>query len=782
MSWISVKEYARIMHVSERAIRKSIASGKYQTRTVPHPSRRDQVSYEVFMDEKAWNEYLDSQGIDQKSAELRNCGTAEPECGTAEPENRIDEPIDEPVREPVLTNQNGELFGEPVAKESLSPGDQFREQGMVPVSTIRDDRKVQSSEAEPKALSSVVLTDKAEFESYPRVSRDIAYARLEIVKTWIDEKQKAKLDGVKVGDLETSFIRQLKIGKLCAPAIDTLTRNGEVRLSIRTVYRWEKAWKDNDSTYPIALVDKYVRTRSKKDQQYARSWIKMQAVDPRGHSIVDIVRLAETAVPGFDMSYRTVARIVEKARQDKFVGAALTGPTAWKNKARPHIRRVNDCIPGDKWEADGKTMNVFVMSPFWFHNDKSVRDLIRPVIVCWLDVSTWMITGWATWLSESWHLARTAFVDGMQKCGVPKSITYDGGGSFFNIYTNPEIFAGRKSQTAAVKEAKRLLASGYRGFYEQFGVEKKIKTIPGNSESKQIEPAWGAIFGDWEKRQFAYVGKDISSRPEWMRMTSKKLIKTYKDKIMTWDEYTRSIGEYINEWNNRPRPGLTRLDGSPASPIEAYMEFEHHKPTKEIIEHACWHPRQTVVQRDGVYLDGLLYRHPAFGVYLGQSVLVEYDERNRFEADIATLSGEKLAQPARLVIPGMHMDDEQSKLAMMDRARYERELKQVYLERVNNGESVTMQEMNSITARVELMLQDQSRRQEKEKDMGLPSPERKTHKNLPAPEIEAEFESLEDEFAQCTLKPTPEAEQTEEDAIIDDVLNDLHKIGLRSTR
>jgi hypothetical protein len=464
------------------------------------------------------------------------------------------------------------------------------------------------------------------------------------------------------------------------------------------------------------------------------------------------------------------------------VGAVLSGPTAWKNNARPHIRRVNDCSPGDKWEADGKTMNVFVMSPFWFHNDKSVRDLIRPVIVCWLDVSTWMITGWATWLSESWHLARTAFVDGMQKCGVPKSITYDGGGSFFNIYTNPEIFAGRKNQTAAVKEAKRLLASGYRGFYEQFGVEKKVKTIPGNSESKQIEPAWGAIFADWEKRQFAYVGKDISARPEWMRMTSKKLIKTYKDKIMTWDEYVRSIGEYINEWNNRPRPGLTRLDGSPASPIEAYMQFEHSKPTKEIIEHACWHPRKTVVQRDGVYLDGLLYRHPAFGVYLGQSVLVEYDERNRFEADIATVSGEKLAMPARLVIPGMHMDDEQSKLAMIDRAHYERELKQVYLARVNSGESVTMQEMNSITARVDMMLQDQSRRQEKEKDMGLPGPERKTHRNQPAPEIEAEFESLEAEFAQCVPQAEPETERTAEDDIIDDVLNDLHKIGLRSTR
>jgi hypothetical protein len=187
---------------------------------------------------------------------------------------------------------------------------------------------------------------------------------------------------------------------------------------------------------------------------------------------------------------------------------------------------------------------------------------VRPVLVAWLDTATWMITGWATWLSESWHLVRTSFVDSMGRAGVPRVVVYDGGGSFHNIWTDPQGFASRKRETAAVKKARELIAKGYPGFYEQFGVEKRTKTIPGNSESKQIEPAWGDIFGEWERQQFAYVGKDFSSRPEWMRMTNLGLLKKHAKQIMTWDEYVESIGQYINEWNNRPRPSWRDWTGA----------------------------------------------------------------------------------------------------------------------------------------------------------------------------------------------------------------------------
>ena len=59
MAWISVKDFAALQGVSERAIRKGIASGRYNVREIPHPSRRDQVSYEIW---------------------LKSAG---PECGTA---------------------------------------------------------------------------------------------------------------------------------------------------------------------------------------------------------------------------------------------------------------------------------------------------------------------------------------------------------------------------------------------------------------------------------------------------------------------------------------------------------------------------------------------------------------------------------------------------------------------------------------------------------------------------------------------------------------------------
>jgi hypothetical protein len=209
---------------------------------------------------------------------------------------------------------------------------------------------------------------------------------------------------------------------------------------------------------------------------------------------------------------------------------------------------------------------------------------------------------------------------------------------------------------------------------------------------------------------------------------------------------------------------------------------------KEVVEHVCWHPRKAVVQRDGVYLDGLLYRHPAFGCYLGQSVLVEYDERNRWECQIATMSGAKLALPARLVVPGMHMDDEQSQRAMIDRAHYEKELKAVYLARANQGDAITMQEMNSITARVDELLQDQSRRQEREKAEVFPADHadrkritQKVNRELGTVNGEA-FESVEDEFAGCEAVEAEAVGVDEDDRLINEISKDLGNLGLRSTR
>jgi len=148
--------------------------------------------------------------------------------------------------------------------------------------------------------------------------------------------------------------------------------------------------------------------------------------------------------------------------------------------------------------------------------------------------------------------------------------------------------------------------------------------------------------------------------------------------------------------------------------------------------------------------------------------------------------------PARLVIPGMHMDDEQSVLAMRDRARYEKQLKAVYLARVNQGDAITMQEMNSLTHQVDLTLQDQARRQEIEKAAVFPadSADRKrisqislTQRKAGEQQRKAEgFESVEAEFAECMPVMEELSVVDDDDILIQEINKDLSNIGLRSTR
>ena len=51
MAWISVKDFAHMKGISERAVQKAIAKGRYETKEIAHPSRKDQVAYLVWTDE-----------------------------------------------------------------------------------------------------------------------------------------------------------------------------------------------------------------------------------------------------------------------------------------------------------------------------------------------------------------------------------------------------------------------------------------------------------------------------------------------------------------------------------------------------------------------------------------------------------------------------------------------------------------------------------------------------------------------------------------------------------
>jgi hypothetical protein len=160
-------------------------------------------------------------------------------------------------------------------------------------------------------------------------------------------------------------------------------------------------------------------------------------------------------------------------------------------------------------------------------------------------------------------------------------------------------------------------------------------------------------------------------------------------------------------------------------------------------------------------------------------MLLEYDERNRFECTVATMSGEKLAEPARMLIPGYHLGDDASKLAMIDRAQYEKALKAVYLAAINSGEAVTIQEVNRITARVDMLLQDQSRTQETIKDRTMDAQPKTISIKKPKDLTFDPLESLEGEFVDC-IPVAKDEEPDEDDEFLASLKDDFTNIGIRS--
>lgn len=574
-----------------------------------------------------------------------------------------------------------------------------------------------------KHLPAVLQKEKATFEVACSEDRSVAWARLGVVKAFYEVHDIAAKAGKCKGEADEMFMKKLDARDILADEMRTL---GVVTLGLSTIKRWATAHKKSGNVaYPVALIPRkrgaVGRKRIKADTIRAR--IRFLASDDVNLPATIIYRkvLREN---GFTdetcpMSPSTVYNLVNRVRKDELMMAARKGKEAYKNRVKPHLHRLNDCEPGDIWESDGHTMNNVCYNPFFY--EEGYKHLLRPVMMAWLDVATGMCTGWALYSSENFHLMVTSFADGIAKWGVPRKVRLDNGSAYKNVYTAPDYFAYRKNkkQTAAQRTALALLGRGFKGFYQECGVEKVQYVIPGNAESKQIEPAWRYMLVEFEKSASLFMGETTADRPDKYSVSYKKLIKEYGDQILTWNEYVRALGRAIDEYNNRKRDVLQSPSG-PLSPVEMYLQFPEniHKPSQPEIERVCRDmlPTTRTVSRGEIHVMGMYYRHPVLADYLGRKVQVYYDERHLESVQVASLDGEIWPTPAERIIPSSHMNPEQFQKAIQANNSYQKKMLQTYAAIQNAEEPLSIAAKNAIAEDVTTMLDEQSRAQKQIKD------------------------------------------------------------------
>jgi hypothetical protein len=572
-----------------------------------------------------------------------------------------------------------------------------------------------------RALGDLLEAEKNEFNVHSMAEREKAWQRKAIIDKYLEYKKQAKLRGEKLGRADHEFEIKLNKGEIL-PFI--LKKMDVESISIKTVKKWEKKYRDSgDSAYPVSLLEQKRGVVGRKSQvsNQVRKLIENVSkarISWDSTEVMTIVKnkLAEKGLK-LQISQRTLFNIMKETREDVLGMSALEGPEGYKNKARPHTIRINNALPGQIWESDGKHSSVPVFSPFY--REKAEYSVIfKPVVVWWIDIATKAITGCAVGKTETGNLVRNALRDGIEHFGLPEHIRTDNAKSYRNIAFAPEEFIYKKRNTKGKQRAQAMLDSGDLGMYKNIGIKEYHFTIPKNSESKMIEPFWKWCFSRFEDKFPVYFGRKPEEREEMLKMTNRELCVKFSDAIPTLEEFEELLKGFIHMWNTSTELCTINrnIEGKVLSPIEAYNLKDKVVPSQATLDRYMRDPylKEVKVHRDGIYVGGIYYRHAIFASLIGKKILYYYDERNIWSVKIASTMGEYYDEPARAFVAGYQYDDDMTSLR--DTRRYEKHGIGYYLALRATGAKSMKEVQKVLKAPVEELIADQDRLHTKQKD------------------------------------------------------------------
>jgi len=515
------------------------------------------------------------------------------------------------------------------------------------------------------------------------VDRELALVKFEIVSEYIKDKLEQKAKGIKCYQSGKLFIQRLTKGLICPDAFNKLGRSS---ISLGRLYDWEKTLRESGAMdSPVALLEKKrgrCGNKSKIDTQLF-SQIRKLATDKRRLQSRFIYELLmykyETLNLEFPVGERTIRGIVSSIRKEVYGFALDKKSIVFRNKVKLHNVRINDLVAGDLWESDGHWCSFKVLSPFYANYDKGKRFLVKPKIIAWFDVATGTIVSYRVCLTENKTAVRNSLMEAISRFGIPKQIRMDNGSAYTSVeYAPLPIYneaQGKKKLTIVQKKAIEMIDNGNYGLYGNLGIDYHF-TIPGNPQSKSIEPAWKYVFGNFE----SWVGDKIHySTDTFKGIENRVLIRKHRDRFLTWEALCDLLENYVTYYNNKPRAINQTIDGVKLSPLQTYNQVEHTLPSSLLLQTKMRDPyiEKRVVRQSFVEKNGIYYWHPVFASMVGEKIGFYYDEKNLQEISICNDRGQIYSENAIAITPGLQSGDDLK--ALIENARREKIGKLFYL-------------------------------------------------------------------------------------------------------
>lgn len=307
---------------------------------------------------------------------------------------------------------------------------------------------------------------------------------------------------------------------------------------------------------------------------------------------------------------RTIQLRVQRG-SDPRLHAAGREPRRFRDRCLPTVERDGTQIPAmGLWVADHRQFDVFLPKEAWVPKlHRSEFHWFRPWITAFLDFRTWKPACWRIrFESPDGQQVMETFIQGVTAHGTPGACYLDNGKDF-RMYR----FSGGRRRPARAGEPI-VAESHVKGILELLGVAVHF-AAPYNAKAKVIEPWFGQVSRNFDKRWPTYCGDRADRRPERLKLLKDKAGDMHAAGY-TLEAFIQAFAQWVTgDYGLRPSPAAA---AGGLSPERAFMELRSPdcQPTRPSIETLCLllMPSHRVrVEPNGVYVApfGQHYDSPA---------------------------------------------------------------------------------------------------------------------------------------------------------------------------
>lgn len=367
-------------------------------------------------------------------------------------------------------------------------------------------------------------------EFIPEKAKKTALARQDLLSAWEEYRNNSE----KKTEADKDFLELYNNGTY---KIDLFKELGKV--SKGTIYRWNKAFKENGFKGLIPEYNYQPDTVKKtKLSDLEQKYLLDLLLQPSKMTVGGATRLVKFYLKkqGYktasDITYRRFADWFKSKNYDTWI-LMREGQKALVDKVAPYVERdISVLEVGDVLVADGHVLDFNVINPF-------TGKPCRATLVGYMDWKSNVLVGYEIMLSENTQNIASALRNSIINLGKIPKICYQDNGKAFRS----KFFEG----------SKNFDECGFYGLFGELGIVP-VFAQPYNAKAKSIERFFREFSDTFEKLLPSYVGNSVANKPAYM-MRNEKFHKKIQSKIVpTIDQAIQLINIWSEFHYSQPCP------------------------------------------------------------------------------------------------------------------------------------------------------------------------------------------------------------------------------------